>query len=137
MDLLQSMQISAAGMRVQGERMRVSAQNMANADTTATEPGGDPYRRKTITFKNVLDRASGIERVAVDRIQEDNSDFRIVHNPSHPAADETGHVTMPNINPLIEMLDIQEAQRSYEANLGTIRISRGMINSTVEAIGGR
>lgn len=133
-DLLQSMQISASGMRAQGERMKVLSQNMANASTAPTEPGADPYRRKTISFKGELDRASGVERVAVDKIQRDQSAFILKYDPNHPGADAKGYVKMPNVNPLIEAMDMREAQRSYEANLGSIEMSRAMVTRTIDLI---
>ncbi len=134
MDLMQSMQISASGMKVQGERMKVLSQNIANAETAPTSPNEEPYRRKTISFKGELDRASGVEHVAVDRIERDQSAFRLKYDPNHPGADNKGYVKMPNVNSLIEAMDMREAQRSYEANLGAIEISKSMANRTIDMI---
>lgn len=135
MELQAAMAISAAGMRAQSTRMRVVSQNIANADTAANTPNSEPYRRKTISFKSELDRQSGIENVTVDQITEDQSDFKLVYRPGHPGADEKGYVKMPNVNSLIERTDMREANRSYEANLGAIQLSRGMIMKTIDVIG--
>ncbi len=132
MDLIQSMDIAAKGMKAQGTRMRVISENMANAQTTGKTKDDEPYRRQTVTFKNELNRANGTREVAVDKIGKDEkSDFIMKYDPSHPAADEKGVVKMPNVNPLIEMADMREAQRSYEANLGVIEVSRGMLMDTI------
>ena len=134
MDLLDSMAEAAKGMKAQGVRMRVISENMANAETTSTDKGGDPYQRKIVTFKNMLNKTSNQKEVEVDKVVPDKSDFIMKYDPSHPAADSTGYVKMPNVNPLIEMMDMREAQRSYEANLGIIDISKAMINSTLDQI---
>ena len=135
MDMFDAMQISSAGMRVQGDRLRVTAQNIANADTAANTPDAEPYRRKTVVFKNELDRAKGVETVRVDRIIEDDSDFKLKYMPSHPGADENGYVRLPNVNTLVETMDMREAQRSYEANLGMVQISKAMLGKTIDLIG--
>ena len=134
MVLLDSMAEAAKGMKAQGVRMRVISENMANAETTSTDKGGDPYQRKIVTFKNMLNKTSNQKEVEVDKVVPDKSDFIMKYDPSHPAADSTGYVKMPNVNPLIEMMDMREAQRSYEANLGIIDISKAMINSTLDQI---
>src|SRR4030095_9161261 len=120
MDLMESLMISAAGMKVQGDRLRVVAENLANADSVSEVPGGDPYRRKTISFKNALDKELGLETVHVKKVALDQSDFRMKYDPGNPAADAKGYVKLPNVNTLIEMTDMREAQRSYEANLTEI-----------------
>src|SRR5690554_6838212 len=120
MDLVDALHISAAGMKTQGSRLRVIAENMANADSLAKTPGGDPYRRRVMTFSNELDRSLGIETVRIDRVVADPSEFELRYKPSHPAADERGYVKLPNVNTLIELADMREAQRSYEANLKVI-----------------
>lgn len=136
-EILNAMKISASGMRAQGTRLRVISENIANADTAATTPGGDPYHRQTITFKNVLDRENDINLVRVGEIQkETDTKFRLEYMPDHPGADEEGYVKMPNVNPLIEMMDVREAQRSYEANLGLIEQSRGMMMRTIDMLRG-
>ncbi|HWA47502.1 MAG TPA: flagellar basal body rod protein FlgC [Dongiaceae bacterium] len=134
MDLMQSLMISAAGMKVQGERLRVVAENLANADSVAEKPGADPYRRKTITFRNEMDRALGLETVQVDKIGADRSDFRMKYDPGNPAADAKGYVKLPNVNSLIEMTDMREAQRSYEANLKAIEVARNMLQRTIDLL---
>ncbi len=134
MDLMESLMISAAGMRAQGQRLRVVAENLANADSVAEVPGGDPYRRKTISFKNQLDRELGLETVQVKKVGEDPSDFRLKYDPGNPAADAKGYVKLPNVNSLIEMSDMREAQRSYEANLRAIEVARNMLQRTIDLI---
>jgi len=134
MDLMESLMISAAGMRAQGQRLRVVAENLANADSVAEVPGGDPYRRKTISFKNQLDRELGMETVQVSKVGEDPSDFRMKYDPGNPAADAKGYVKLPNVNSLIEMTDMREAQRSYEANLKAIEVARNMLQRTIDLI---
>jgi len=134
MDLMESLMISAAGMRAQGQRLRVVAENLANADSVSEVPGGDPYRRKTITFKNALDKALGLETVQVSKVGVDRSDFRMKYDPGNPAADAKGYVKLPNVNSLIEMTDMREAQRSYEANLRAIEVARTMLQRTIDLI---
>jgi flagellar basal-body rod protein FlgC len=134
MDLLKALKISSAGMNAQSTRMRVSAENMANVDTMPNQPGGEPYRRKTITFRNVLDRALGVKTVQVGKIGVDKSAFEKRYDPSHPMADKDGHVLMPNVNSLVEMMDIREAQRSYEANLGAIEAAKNMLMRAVDLL---
>lgn len=134
MDLMESLTISAAGMRVQGQRLRVVAENLANADSVSEVPGGDPYRRKTISFKNALDRELGMETVQVSKVGVDPSDFRMKYDPGNPAADAKGYVKLPNVNNLIEMSDMREAQRSYEANLRAIEVARTMLQRTIDLI---
>ena len=134
MDLMDSLMISAAGMRVQGERLRVISENIANVDSVSEVPGGDPYRRKTITFQNALDRELGANLVKVKRVGLDPSEFTRKYDPSNPAADKSGYVKLPNVNALIEMNDMREAQRSYEANLKVIEVSRGMLQRTIDLL---
>ena len=134
MDLMDSLAISAAGMRVQGERLRVISENIANADSVAEHAGGDPYRRKTITFQNALDREMGVNLVKVKKVGLDPSEFTRKYDPSNPAADKSGYVKLPNVNALIEMNDMREAQRSYEANLKVIEVARGMLTRTIDLL---
>jgi flagellar basal-body rod protein FlgC len=134
MNLNDSLKISAAGLKVQGARLRVIAENLANADSVTEAPGGDPYRRKTISFKNELDRKLGLEMVEVARVSEDRSDFRLKYEPGHPAADAKGYVKLPNVNTLVEMTDMREAQRSYEANLKAIEAARTMLQRTIDML---
>lgn len=134
MDLSDALQLSAAGMKVQGARLRIVAQNLANADSTALSPGGEPYRRQTITFRNALDRELDLERVEVARLGDDRTPFGRELDPGHPAADADGYVLTPNVNPLLEMMDLREAQRSYEANLNAMGLTRSMLQRTVDLL---
>jgi flagellar basal-body rod protein FlgC len=134
MDLIKSIKISTAGMRVQGTRLRVISENIANADSLPDGPGDLPYRRKQVSFKNVLDRTLDAQRVKVDKIQLDKTDFDKKFDPQHPAADENGYVEVPNVNPLVEMMDMREAQRSYEANLSIIQVSKSMLTRTIDML---
>ncbi|AGH98428.1 flagellar basal body rod protein FlgC [Micavibrio aeruginosavorus] len=134
-DMFTALSVSAAGMRAQSTRVRVVAENMANADSTGTTPGADPYRRQTVTFKNELDRATGAEMVEVSKIGTDKkTPFILKYQPDHPAADDKGYVKMPNIDSIVEMMDMREAQRSYEANLGMIEQSRTMMMQTINLL---
>jgi flagellar basal-body rod protein FlgC len=134
MDLNDAMHVAAAGMKVQGTRLRLVAQNLANAHSAGLAPGDDPYRRQTITFKNVLDRQLGVEVVKVARTGVDASDFPLEYEPGHPAADADGYVQMPNVNSLLEVADMREAQRSFEANLSTLSMARSMIRRTLDLL---
>jgi flagellar basal-body rod protein FlgC len=134
MDLLKTMSVSASGMQAQGKRMQVISENLANKDSVGKTPDEDPYRRKTISFKNVLDREANITKVAVGAAREDMSDFDLKFNPSHPAANEDGYVKMPNVNSLVEIMDMKETQRSYQANLGVIEASKKMIMRTLDIL---
>jgi flagellar basal-body rod protein FlgC len=133
-DLLSSLRLSAAGMKAQGTRLRVISENLANADSLPTEPGKQPYRRKVITFKNAIDKASGLDMVSVDKVRPDLSPFQRRFDPNHPAADPQGYVQAPNVNSLIEVMDMREAERSYEANLSAIRTTRTMMQSTIDIL---
>ncbi|MGB5950124.1 MAG: flagellar basal body rod protein FlgC [Parvibaculum sp.] len=134
MDLLKSMMVAASGLKAQSGRMRIIAENIANADSTAKTPGGDPYRRKLPTFEESLDRSLGTQTVKLGRPVLDNSDFQLKYMPGHPAADANGYVKMPNVNGLVEAMDMREAQRSYEANLNLIQASRRMISQTIDIL---
>ncbi len=130
-ELLRTLRISASGMKAQGTRLRVISENIANADSLPTQPGGLPYRRQVVTFRNELDQAIGVNTVRVDRVKTDQSDFQRRYDPAHPAADANGYVLAPNISTLIEMTDMREAQRSYEANLNVIKSSKTMLQETI------
>ncbi|AUG52026.1 flagellar basal body rod protein FlgC [Thalassospira marina] len=134
MELYRAFQISAAGMKAQGTRLRVAAENMANAESLPTRAGEDPYRRKILTFKNVMDRETGVDLVKVNKVYDDKSPFGLKYEPSHPAANAQGYVQTPNVEPMIEMMDLREAQRSYEANLNVIQSSRSMLLQTLDII---
>ena len=108
--------------------------NIANSRTTGDTPGADPYRRKTITFSNEMDRATGTNLVGVKKLGVDRADFTEEYDPDNPAADEKGMVKLPNVNMLIEMADLREANRSYEANLQVIKQTRDLISSTIDLL---
>lgn len=132
--LFNSVGISTAGMKAQSLRMRVIAENIANADSTAPTPGALPYRRQVVSFKNEMDRATGVEMVSVNKISRDPSEFQRRYMPGHPSADSNGYVLFPNVNSLTETMDMREAQRSYEANLNVIEISRMMESRTIDLL---
>ena len=134
MDLMKSIKIAAAGMRVQGVRLKVISENIANADSLSPVAGGDPYRRKVVTFENALDRELGTQLVKVHNIDVDTSEFRKNYQPGHPAADKDGYVRLPNVNALVEMMDMREAQRSYEANLRIIDVSKHLVSRTIDLL---
>ena len=136
MDFLKSMAIAASGLRAQAGRMRVIAENIANADSTPAKAGADPYRRKIMTFRSELDRDLEARTVALGKVRTDSTDFRLKYEPGHPAADATGNVKYPNVNPLVEMTDMREAQRSYEANINIIGATRRMIQRTIDILKG-
>ncbi|MDA8230558.1 MAG: flagellar basal body rod protein FlgC [Magnetospirillum sp.] len=133
-DLEKSTNVAISGLKAQAERLRVISENLANADSTAQTPDGQPYRRKVITFKNVFDRVNGINQVEVNRVQQDQSDPQRRYDPKNPAADREGYVLTPNINPMIEIMDMREAQRSYEANLNVVNTSRALLSQTVQLL---
>ena len=134
MDLSSAMTIAAAGMKVQSARLRVTSENLANAESTSQLSGGDPFRRKTISFATHRDRAAGLDLVDVRDYGVDRSDFELRYQPGHPAADAAGYVKYPNVNPLIELADMREAQRSYEANINVIGATRRMIQRTIDIL---
>ena len=128
------MAIAASALRAQQARMRIIAENLANADSIAKTPGGDPYRRKTVTFTNRFDRELGANAPKVRRVGTDPREFNSRFDPSHPAADNRGYVKTPNVNSTIEVMDMREAQRSYSANLSVLEVTRGMLTRTIEAM---
>ncbi len=134
MDLIDSVHISSAGLGAQSARLKVIAQNVANAESVGTRAGADPYRRKTITFKEALDKESGVPLVKADKIGEDRSDFVKRYEPTNPEANEEGYVMYPNINSMMEMVDMREARRAYEANLNMIEASKSMFTDTLNLI---
>ncbi|MGE0408573.1 MAG: flagellar basal body rod protein FlgC [Amphiplicatus sp.] len=133
-DLNAALQISAAGMRAQSGRIRIVAENLANAGSTAETAEADPYRRQVPVFSAYLDREIGARLVDMSRVALDPSDFSLKYDPSHPAADKEGYVKLPNVNALVEMMDLREAQRSYEANLGAIDSVRAMAGATLRIL---
>jgi flagellar basal-body rod protein FlgC len=134
MDFLKSISIAASGLRAQAGRMRIISENIANADSTAQRPGANPFRRKIPTFRSEMDRALEARIVALGPVRSDPSEFQTKYQPGHPAADSNGYVKYPNVNPLIEMTDMREAQRSYEANLNVIGATRRMIQRTLDIL---
>ena len=134
MDFMKSIAIAASGLRAQAGRMRVISENVANADSTAQGPGSEPFRRKIPTFHSELDRTLDARVVALGKVRTDPSDFRLKFEPGHPAADANGNVKYPNVNPLIELTDMREAQRSYEANVNVINATRRMIQRTLDIL---
>ncbi len=134
MDLATAMSIATSGMKAQSARLRVTAENLANAESTAQAPGGDPYRRKTITFDNHLDRELGAQVVEIERYGTDPTPFELVYEPDHPAADAKGYVKRPNVNEFVELMDMREAQRSYEANLNALQLARSMQQRTIDLL---
>lgn len=131
-----SMKVAGAGLAVQSARLRVVSENMANAQSTGKTPGADPYARKTISFVNELDRASGTRLVRVNAIGVDPTPFAIERDPGNPAADANGDVKRPNVNPLVEMGDMREANRAYEANLQIMKQTRDLLSMTVDLLKG-
>jgi len=132
--LTTALKVAASGLEVQATRLRVVSENMANARSTGATPGSDPYRRKVVDFTAVLDRQSGASTVAVDHIAADPTDFNVEYDPGNQAADSTGMVKMPNVNMIVEMADMREANRSYEANLQTIKQARDLISMTIDLL---
>ena len=134
MDLDKAMMISASGLRAQAVRMRVISENLANQDSIATEPGGDPYRRKIVTFVSELDKASGAALVKPGRVVEDQKEFGLEYDPGNPAADAAGYVRMTNVNGLVESMDMSQAQRSYQSNLNALETSRHLASMTLDLL---
>lgn len=133
-DLSSVFTTASSGLRAQSTRMKVVAENIANAGTTPTGPNDKPYQRQVVTFKNEFDRALGVYQVKVSGIRKDNSNFIKKYDPSHPAADAQGYVLTPNVNPIMESMDMREAQRSYDANLNVIDAARNMLVRTIDLL---
>jgi flagellar basal-body rod protein FlgC len=134
MDFVRSMAIAAAGLRAQAGRMRVISENIANADSTAQDANGEPYRRRVSTFQSELDRSLGARVVGLGPVATDSSDFQSRYEPGHPAADASGMVKYPNVNTVVEMTDMREAQRSYDANVNVIGATRTMVERTLDIL---
>ena len=133
-DLTISSDIAASGMKAQAERLKVISQNMANVDSVSAEPGGEPYRRQVVSFQNYVDQETGAQKVRVDKIVKDMSPFEKKYDPNHPAADAQGYVSLPNVNTLVEMMDMKEAQRVYDANLNMLKTAREMNSSVLDIL---
>lgn len=134
MEFTRSLSIAASGLRAQAGRMRVISENIANADSTADKPGADPYQRKVAAFERRLDREMGADLVQLGRVKRDETAFKTRLDPGHPAADAKGEVKLPNVNSTIEMMDMREAQRSYEANLNVVGATRRMLARTLDIL---
>jgi flagellar basal-body rod protein FlgC len=132
--LTTALAVSASGMAAQSTRLRVISENVANSGTAGETPGSDPYQRKTIAFSAVVDHELGTELVKVDQIGRDTSPFRMEYNPSHPAAGSDGMVKLPNVELLVEVADMREAVRNYEANVEAYKQARGMIAATIDLL---
>ena len=133
-NLTLSADIAASGMKAQSERLKVISQNMANADSVSADPNGEPYRRQVVSFQNYLDPATGAQKVRVNKIVKDMSPFEKKYEPNHPAADAQGYVSLPNVNPLVKMMDMKEAQRVYDANLNMLKTAREMNSSVLDIL---
>jgi len=129
-----ALKVAGSGLSAQSQRMRVVSENLANAQSTSNVPGGDPYRRKTISFSAELDRATGGSMVEISAIGHDPSSFPVQYLPGHEAADANGYVKLPNVNMLVEMADMREANRGYEANLQVIKQARELISMTIDLL---
>lgn len=135
-DFLTSFKIAAGGLHAQMARMRVVSENLANADSTGKTPGADPYRREIPTFKSVYDSQAGAYEVSVGGVVPDKTDFEKRYEPGHPAADANGYVKYPNVNPLVESMDMNAAQRTYQANLNVVTATRQMLSRTLDILRG-
>lgn len=135
--LLAVMRTASSGLQSQSTRLKVVSENLANMESAGNTPGADPYRRKMVTFEQALDETAGAELVQVDRIIRDKQPFKTEYRPGHPAADAAGYVKLPNVNMMVEMADMREASRSYEANLQMIRQAREMTSLMVDLLKGQ
>jgi flagellar basal-body rod protein FlgC len=135
--LLSVMRTAASGLQSQSTRLKVISENLANAESTGNTPGADPYRRKMVTFEQSLDEVTGASLVEVNRVVRDMDAFQTEYQPGHPAADAAGYVKRPNVNMMVEMADMREASRSYEANLQMIRQAREMTSMMVDLLKGQ
>ncbi len=126
--------IAASGLEAQSQRLRIVSENLANADSTGKTPGADPYTRKVISFGDEFDETIDANLVKLDRIERSRAPYRTEYNPSHPAADASGYVKLPNVNILVEMADMREANRSYEANLQVVKQARELISMTIDLL---
>lgn len=135
LDSLQaSLSVASSGLETQSTRMRIVSENLANANSTGRAAGADPYQRKTVTFDAEMNRAAGAQVVKVKEVGVDRTPFRVEYDPGHPAADKTGYVKLPNVNMMIEMADMREVNRSYEANLQVVKQVRSMLSMTIDLL---
>lgn len=136
MELDKSLSVAFAGMSAQSERLKVISENIANADSTAKTPDADPYKRKVISFGDELDKSLGVDTVKVTGVTQVEGGFGRVYEPGNPAADANGYVKTPNVNTITEMMDMREAQRSYDANLNVIDAAKSMLSRTIDLLRG-
>jgi flagellar basal-body rod protein FlgC len=129
-----AIKVAGSGIEAQSRRMLVVSENLANANSTGKTPGADPYRRKTISFASELDQSANARFVRVDRVDRDSAKFRIEHDPTHPAADANGYVKLPNVDMMVELADMREANRSYEANIQVVKQARSLISMTIDLL---
>ena len=134
MDFNTSMAVAASGMRVQSERMKIISENIANADSTSPTPGADPYRRKVPTVTSKFDRELGANLVENGKTVANKSEFRSQYDPGNPNADKQGYVKLPNVDSLVEIMDMRESQRSYEADLSVMESTKQMLAKTVDLL---
>lgn len=127
-----SLKVAGSGLTAQSERLRIVSENLANAQSTGQTPGSEPYRRKTISFAAEIDRTTGASMVEVADVGRDDTAFPIEYQPGNEAANDAGYVKMPNVNVLVEMADMREANRSYQANLQVIKQARDLISMTID-----
>ena len=126
--------VAASGLEAQSRRMLIVSKNLANASSTGETPGAAPYARKTVSFQAAMDDLLGAKLVKVDRVDVDRKPFRVEYDPSHPAADENGNVKLPNVDMLVELADMRETNRSYEANLQVVKQARSMMSMTIDLL---
>lgn len=131
---MKSMDIAAFGMAAQSERLKIISQNIANADSVSLDENGQPYQRKTISFRNVLNKELGVNTVVIDKVSTDKSPFQMKYSPNHPLADDKGYILRPNVNTLVEMTDMREAKNVYQANLSVIEITKTMVSRTLDLL---
>jgi flagellar basal-body rod protein FlgC len=135
MDPIQTaIKLAGSGMEAQSRRMLVVSENLANVYSTGKTPGADPYQRKTVSFTSELDQSENARFVKVDRVDVDRAPFRVEHDPNHPAADANGYVKLPNVDMLVELADMREANRSYEANVQMVKQARSLISMTIDLL---
>jgi flagellar basal-body rod protein FlgC len=132
--LQSSLRIAGSGLDAQSVRMRIISENIANAQSTGDTPGSDPYSRQTVSFDNIVDRATGAPMVRVKSLGRDSSPFKVEHDPGNPAADAAGFVKLPNVDVMTELADMREANRTYEANLQVAKQSAELLGETVNLL---
>ena len=134
MDFTTSLYIAAAGLRAQSGRMRTIAENLANADSVSATGNGEPYRRRIPTMTSEFDRQLNATVVKLGDPVADQAEFRMNYDPGNPSADKQGYVRLPNVNALVEMMDMRDAQRSYEANMQVMEGARAMLTRTIDLL---